>query len=169
MNTNKIANATASGICLQYVDKKKHSFIKYERIEKKQETKKTKTSNDGFNLNPKQVKMYRVSMYGLEAFKESEINNMSVIDKINIKYRQEHTQKIINRYKQHVTQLKINNLLSKLFPNSKIILEMSANNDYYCDGLINYSTFKDLDISHSHIIDIMISNKCLPSDFYTIK
>jgi len=169
MNTNKIANATKFGICLQYVDEKKHSFIKYEEKEKKQETKKINVSNNEFNLNPKQIKMYRVSMYGLEAFQETEIKKMSAIDKINIKYKQQHTQKIINRYKQHVTQVKINNLLCKLFPNSKIILEMSANNDYHCDSLINYSTFKDLNISHSQIIDIMISNKCLPSDFYTIK
>lgn len=168
MNINKVANATESGICLQYVDKKKHSFIKYERIEKKQEIKRNYVSSE-FNLNPKQIRLYRISMYGLEAFKETELSKLSALEKINIKYKQEYTQKIINRYKQHITQVKINNLLSKLFPNSKLILEMTASDDYHCDGLINYSTFKDLNITHEQIINVMISNKCLPLDFYNIK
>ena len=91
------------------------------------------------------------------------------MEKSKLIENQKQTQIVLNRWKQQITDIQINNLLSKLFPNSKIVQELNLNNnDYYVDALVNYSTFKDLQISHKMIIDKLIETEKLPLNFYKI-
>lgn len=170
MKNNKVVTATLKGISVQYTDTKKHFFIEYEEmlpIERKTSFKNYQ--DDVIKLNPKQVKMYRLALYGVEALTEKEYCKLSALDKINIKYNQKITQKLINRWKQQLVNFKINNLLLNLFPKSKLVKEMSKDNNYYCDELINTLSFKDLNITHKLLINKMIDLKCLPLSFYTVK
>ena len=173
MKTNKVITAAQGGICINYTDTNKHFFINYEQeqlsnqIEKNYSHKNYQDVN--VNLNPHQIKMYRLALYGIETLSEKEVIHLSPIDKLNIKHKQEVTQKMINRWKQQLTQSKINSFLSKLFPNSKFIEKMVEDSDYYCDGLINYLSFKELGITHKNILDKMIEFKSLPDNFYQLK
>lgn len=171
MKNNKVVVATSNGLSVYYTDTKKYFFIKYEEISETIEKSNSfkNYQDDVVKLNPKQIKMYRLALYGIEALSEKEQSCLTALERINIKHKQNTTQKLINRWKQHITQLKVNNLLTKLFPNSKLVNDMCNNNDYYCDQLINQSSFKDLGISHKNLIDKMIEMSCLPSTFYTLK
>jgi hypothetical protein len=173
MQTNKVVTAIPNGICVNYTDTKKHFFIHYEKKEMSNQIEKNFSSknyqDEAVNLNPTQIKMYRLALYGVEALSDKELKNISYREKLNIRHKHEITQKLINRWKQQITQLKVNGLLSKLFPNSKLISDISSNSDYYCDGLLNYSSFKDLGISHQNVINKMIELTCLPNNFYQLK
>ena len=170
MKNNKVVTATLKGISVQYTDTKKHFFIDYEKNETIERNKTFKNyQDDVVKLNPQQIKLYRLALYGIEALSEKEQCCLTALEKINIKHKQKTTQKLINRWKQNITQLKVNNLLINLFPNSKLINNICNDNDYYCDQLINPLSFKDLKISHRKLIDKMIELNCLPSTFYTFK
>ena len=91
------------------------------------------------------------------------------MEKVKIIENQKETQLVLNRWKQQITDIQINKLLSKLFPNSKFVHDLNLNNsDYYVDTMINYSTFKQLQISHKMIIDKLIETERLPLNFYNI-
>lgn len=165
MNTNKVVNATKTGISVNYTDTNKHFFIYYDKIEEK---KVFKNYQDVVNLNPKQIKIYRLAIYGVEALSEQEYKLLTKIEVKRIISKQKHTQKLINRWKQQIVQIKVNSLLSKLFPKSSIISELISDNDYYSDTLINNHSFKELGITKKTLIDKLIELKCLPINFYNI-
>ena len=171
MKGNKVVSATLKGLSVYYTDTKKYFFVEYGEIPEQIERNKTfkNYQDDMIKLNPKQVKIYRLALYGIEALSEKEQSHLTALEKINIKYKQKLTQKIINRWKQQITHIKVNNLLSKLFPNSKLVSDICNDNDSYSDDLINHMSFKDLGINHKNLIDKMIESNCLPTTFYTIK
>lgn len=171
MKSNKVVTATLKGLSVYYTDSKKYFFVEYGEMPQIIERNKTfKNYQDNVvNLNPLQVKLYRRALYGIEALSEKELSTISTLDKLNIKHKQKITQRIINRWKQQITHLKVNSLLTKLFPNSTLVNDIVCDNDSYADDLINHMSFKDLGISHKTLIDKMIQSNCLPSTFYTLK
>ena len=74
-----------------------------------------KNYQDVVNLNPKQIKIYRLAIYGVEALSEQEYKLLNQFQKTVIINNHQNAQKLINRWKQEITQLKINGFLSKLF------------------------------------------------------
>ena len=91
------------------------------------------------------------------------------MEKAKLIQDQKETQLVLNRWKQQITDMQINKMLSGLFPNSKFVHDLNLNNnDYYSDTLINYSTFKQLQISNKMIIDKLIETERLPLNFYNI-
>lgn len=173
MKQNKVVTATTNGISITYIDTRKNYFIKYN---KENETSLEKQTSDNFknyqesvNLNPKQIKIYRLAVYGIEILKENELKMLSQMEKAKLIQDQKETQLVLNRWKQQITDMQINKMLSGLFPNSKFVHDLNLNNnDYYSDTLINYSTFKQLQISNKMIIDKLIATERLPLNFYNI-
>jgi hypothetical protein len=173
MKQNKVVTATTNGINIHYGDARKNFFIRYN---KENETPLEKQTNGNFknyqenvNLNPKQIRIYRLAVYGIEILTEKEVKMLSAIEKARLIENQKQTQIVLNRWKQQITDIQINRTLSKLFPNSKIVHELNLNNnDYYSDTLINYSTFKQLQISNKMILDKLIETEKLPLNFYSI-
>lgn len=173
MKQNKVVTATTNGISINYIDKRKNFFIKYgkenDTLLEKHISNNFKNYQETVNLNPKQIRVYRLAIYGIEILSEKELKMLTVMEKSKLIENQKQTQIVLNRWKQQITDIQINNLLSKLFPNSKIVQELNLNNnDYYADTLVNYSTFKDLQISHKMIIDKLIETEKLPLNFYKI-
>jgi hypothetical protein len=170
MKTNRVVTATIKGLSVNYTDTRKHFFIQYEESPTLIERNKTfKNYQDYVNLNPKQIKLYRIAMYGVEALSDKEREILSFREKLNIKHKHSNTQKFINRWKQQLTHKKINSLLASLFPNSKMVADMCEDDNYYDDTLINYATFKELHVNNRHIINKLIECECLPQNFYTLK
>lgn len=173
MKQNKVVTATTNGVSITYLDTRKNFFIKYDKenetLLEKQTSNNFKNYQETVNLNPKQIKIYRLAVYGIEVLKEKELKMLSKMEKVKIIENQKETQLVLNRWKQQITDIQINKLLSKLFPNSKFVHDLNLNNnDYYSDTLINYSTFKQLQISHKMIIDKLIETERLPLNFYNI-
>lgn len=173
MKQNKVVTATTNGVSITYLDTRKNFFIKYDKgnetLLEKQTSNNFKNYQETVNLNPKQIKVYRLAVYGIEVLKENELKMLSETEKVKIIENQKETQLVLNRWKQQITDIQINKLLSKLFPNSKFVHDLNLNNnDYYSDTLINYSTFKQLQISHKMIIDKLIETERLPLNFYNI-
>ena len=173
MKQNKVVTATTNGVSITYLDTRKNFFIKYDKenetLLEKQTSNNFKNYQETVNLNPKQIKIYRLAVYGIEVLKEKELKMLSKMEKVKIIENQKETQLVLNRWKQQITDIQINKLLSKLFPNSKFVHDLNLNNsDYYVDTMINYSTFKQLQISHKMIIDKLIETERLPLNFYNI-
>lgn len=170
MKNNKVVSATIKGISVNYTDTKKHYFINYEKISNN--VKKniiTKNYDDIPKLNVKQLKLYRIAIYGVEALSEAEKSTISFKEKFNIEKNKIKTQKNINRWKQEISCKIVDNILSKLFPNSKLVLEIGMHCEYYSDDYINKFSFKELGINRKSIIDKLIEFQSLPENFYSIK
>jgi archaellin len=173
MKQNKVVTATTNGISITYIDTRKNYFIKYNKENETSLEKQTsgnfKNYQESVNLNPKQIKIYRLAVYGIEVLKENELKMLSQMEKAKLIQDQKETQLVLNRWKQQITDMQINKMLSGLFPNSKFVHDLNLNNnDYYSDTLINYSTFKQLQISNKMIIDKLIATERLPLNFYNI-
>lgn len=170
MKSNKVVTANNKGIAINYTDTKKHYFIEYDKIYSEVENKRfVKYQDVAVNLNPTQVKMYRLALYGVEALSQQEVDKLSFKDKLQIENKKKSNQLKINRWKQYLTHAKVNSLLIKLFPHSALIQSIVADSDYHCDDLVNKASFKELGINHKSLIDKMIELECLPLNFYAIK
>lgn len=170
MNQNKIATAEAKGVCIYYTDTKKHHFVYYDAQKQvKKEIKKKKDFDETLVLNATQTQHYRVAVYGIQAFTELEVKNLSFKQKTEIEAKCKKAQMVINRLKQRTCSRNISNLLEKLFSHSKLIKDFVKDNDYYSDSLINPMSFKELGIRKKDIIDALICENCLPEHFYELK
>lgn len=170
MKSYKVATATTKGIIINYTDTKKSYFINYDELSHRVEINtKSRNYDEKVKLNPKQVRLYRLAIYGLDALSDQEKQLLTFSEKLKIEKNQKITQLKINRWKQKLTNSRINNLLSSLFPNSKLVLEMKMFEDYYCDYHTNNLSFKSLGINFKNLINKLIEFKSLPDNFYTIK
>jgi len=170
INYNKVITASHKGIYVKQNNVTDLKFINYEKndvIEKKVINNKF-IDNKGFNLNLKQVKLYRLAVYGLKALTEEELNNISYQDLKKIELLQKKSQVYLNRLKQQKTNIFVDNFLKSLFPNSKIINEFSNDSLATDDSIINNFDFKDLKISRADIINKLIEHNCLPKNFYNL-
>lgn len=170
MNKNKIATAEAKGVCIYYTDTKKHHFVYYDvKKQPKKEIKANHLLEETLILNAVQTRHYRIAVYGIQAFTESEIKNLSFKEKSEIEAKCKKAQLVINRLKQRTCSRNISQMLEKLFSNSKFIKDFVKDNDYYSDSLVNPMSFKELGIKKKDIIDVLIDNQCLPENFYSLK
>lgn len=170
MKDYKVATATTKGIIINYTDTKKSYYINYDEISQGVERNtKSRSYDDKLKLNPKQVRLYRLAIYGLDALSDEERQHLTFSKKLKIEKNQKITQLRINRWKQKLTNVKVDDLLSSLFPNSKLVLGMKMSEDYYCDFHTNNLSFKSLGINFKSLINKLIEFKSLPDNFYTIK
>jgi hypothetical protein len=169
MNPNKVAMAGPNNLCISYTDSKKSHWIDYDLIEKSiTKSKFFIKENDNVNLNPHQVKLYRLAMYGVDALNEEEKNNLNFKESLKIIKNKEYTQKMINRWKQELIVKSVDDLFLSLFPKSKFIKNITNLNDY-SDTIINETSFKELGINRKQLLNKLIEWKSLPLNFYQLK
>lgn len=175
-NPNKVITAGPDNICVTYTDSHKHHWISYDakqRIEELQlygNTYKGKSYQDTgtLHLNSKQVKLYRVSVYGVEALTEEEIKDLNFSQSLKITRMQNRCQRLINQWKQQITSKMVNEFLQKMFPKSKFIQAITSDSDYTSDKDINPLTFRELGITQEMLVNKLIEWKILPQNFYQI-
>jgi hypothetical protein len=169
MNPNKVAMAGPNNLCISYTDTRKSHWINYDQnVKPITKSKSILIENENVNLNPHQVKLYRLAMYGVDALNEEEKNKLNFKDSLKIIKNKEYTQKMINRWKQELIVRSVDNLFLSLFPKSKFIKNITNLNDY-SDTIINETSFKELGINRKQLLNKLIEWKSLPENFYQIK
>jgi hypothetical protein len=169
MNPNKVAMAGPNNLCISYTDTRKSHWINYDQnVKSITKSKSILIENENVNLNPHQVKLYRLAMYGVDALNEEEKNKLNFKDSLKIIKNKEYTQKMINRWKQELIVRSVDNLFLSLFPKSKFIKNITNLNDY-SDTIINETSFKELGINRKQLLNKLIEWKSLPENFYQIK
>jgi hypothetical protein len=92
---------------------------------------------------------------------------MNSTKKNRIAKTHERAQQILNRWKQELTIQKTNDFFLTFFPKS-CITEVLLMENGTLDDFKNTIPFKDLGITKEHIVQKMIDEKLLPSNFDTL-
>jgi hypothetical protein len=111
--------------------------------------------------------LYKRALYGLNALTEQELATMCSKKKQRINNVYLRGQKVINTYKQKLTNAYSNFIFKTLFPNSPIT-EYLLNDESLDTNFKNTLTFKDLNISKDDIISIFIQEGVLPKNFMSL-
>jgi hypothetical protein len=122
---------------------------------------------DYTKLSATQYKMFKHIMVGLDMYTPQELYAMNSSKKAKIFKRHKQAQTMLNRWKQELTNELSNRLLGTLFPKSQLIQELTADNST-SDKFVNTLSFKDLGISKVTIINKLISENLLPTNFATL-
>jgi hypothetical protein len=122
---------------------------------------------DYTRLTPTQQKLFKHAMVGLDMYTPQELYAMNSSKKAKIMKRHKLAQTTLNLWKQELTNKITNNILSSLFPKSKLIKELTSDNSVN-KNYINTLTFKELGINKVMIINKLIQENILPQNFATI-
>jgi hypothetical protein len=92
---------------------------------------------------------------------------MNSAKKIKIKNKHLQAQRMLNTWKQELTNDLTNKLLLSLFPKSTLIKELTEGT-FTSTNFVNTLTFKDLRISKADVINKFIETNLLPHNFATL-
>lgn len=137
--------------------------------------KESKTK-DVPRYNEKQNELYGRSLIGLRYYNEDVLKQMHEMKRKKIEYMHKKAQYEINLYKQEVMlskSAKIADVFIKKCNGSKGILNQTITNLFKTPikpdpNFICNLKFKDLDIKKENLINLLISKKILPSNFYAL-
>jgi len=115
-------------------------------------------------LSVTQNELYKRSMIGIEFYEKEEIYSMNSGKKDKIIKKHKQVQKLMNQWKQEITNNITNGWLSKLFPKSELIKSI-VNNSETSPSFMNTLSFKELGVTKEDIINKLIASKLLPSNF----
>ncbi len=110
--------------------------------------------------------LYNRALHGLSMYSKEEIAEMHWEKKKKILKYQRKTQKVLNLWKQEITNGIANEIFIRLFPTMEITKSLVNFYGIQADEEhVNILTFKDLNIKKENIIDKLISSKILPKNF----
>ena len=112
--------------------------------------------------------LYKRALYGLNALTEQELATMCSKKKQRIVNVYKRAQKVLNVFKQQVTNQYSNYIFQTLFPKSPWTEAMTAYSETD-EKFKNTLTFKDLGIEKKDIIAIFIAEGILPKNFFDLK
>jgi hypothetical protein len=115
-------------------------------------------------LSPVQAELYKRLLTGLSYYTPEQLYAMNSSKKSKIFKRHEQAQKVLNIWKQELTNKITNNLLSGLFPASQLVKDIIADNTT-SNNYTNTLSFKDLCITKTDIINKFIEKNLLPHNF----
>lgn len=119
---------------------------------------------DYTHLSDVQTELYMRLIRGLDKYTPQELYAMNSAKKIKIKNKHLQAQRVLNTWKQELTNALTNKLLLGLFPNSALVKEM-VDETFTSTNFVNTLTFKDLRISKADIINKFIETNLLPYNF----
>jgi radical SAM superfamily enzyme with C-terminal helix-hairpin-helix motif len=115
-------------------------------------------------LSPVQTELYKRLLTGLSYYTPEQLYAMNSSKKSKIFKKHEQAQKVLNIWKQELTNKITNNLLSGLFPASQLVKDIIADNTT-SNNYTNTLSFKDLCITKTDIINKFIEKNLLPHNF----
>lgn len=125
--------------------------------------------NSSLELSSHQNKLYSIALYGLSVYSPDEINAMSFYQKREIMKTNLRAQKILNLYKQEVTNALGNKILEILFPNSKITSIITKRKYNKPDPhWRNKIELKNLGITKLDVITLFIKENILSGEDFKI-
>lgn len=166
-NPNKTISVNSKGLVITFTDKNKHQFVKFERknVLRNMPVKYQEIEEPVFNS--RQQKIYSEAMYGLSVYSEEEIRRLPKPVVIKIIARCNTVQTLLNRWKQEITNEKVDGLLTKLFPKSPIVKQFTAVKGFD-DTIKNNMSLKELGLTPKIIAEKLLSLKLLPQNFFNL-
>jgi hypothetical protein len=122
---------------------------------------------DYTHLSEVQSELYMRLIRCLDMYTPQELYAMNSAKKIKIKNKHLQAQRILNTWKQELTNDLTNKLLLNLFPKSKLVKDLTENT-FTSTNFVNTLTFKDLRISKADVINKFIETNLLPHNFATL-
>jgi len=120
------------------------------------------------NYNDYQNHLYKRALHGLSAFTEAELATMCSKKKQRVSKVYMKGQKIINLYKQKLTNAYSNFIFKTLFPESPLTQFLMETEETDVE-FKNTLTFKDLGITKDQIVGLFIAEGLLPKNFHDLK
>jgi hypothetical protein len=120
------------------------------------------------NYNDYQNHLYKRALHGLSAFTEAELATMCSKKKQRVSKVYMKGQKIINLYKQKLTNAYSNFIFKTLFPESPLT-QFFVETEETDPEFKNTLTFKDLGITKDQIVGLFITEGLLPKNFHDLK
>ena len=140
----------------------------YQRYGKTVSKKQIEYEKDPFNAY--QNFLYKRALFGLSVYGEEELNKMHWDKKNRIQKVHKRAQDVLNSWKQELVNDWTSTILSKIFWHSKLVKDykekFASNTD---PSYISTVEFKELGVTKTQIIDKLIKEKILPSNFYQLK
>jgi len=118
--------------------------------------------------NTYQNYLYKRALYGLDSLSVEELNTMCSKKRSRVINVYNRAQLVVNKYKHQVTKQLTDKLLSSLFPNSSLIIEL-CNYEDIDNNYKNTLTFKDLSIEKDLIVQLFITEGILPKNFLSLE
>lgn len=122
-------------------------------------------------LNPSQHLMFKRILHGLKMYSKNEIATMHKEKRNRIIKVWKKSQKVINQWKQQISNKKLNCFLEVTFGNNSSIINdlMAIPTTDILDDYTNMSTLKDLGITYEDLILRFMSVGLLPKNFLSLK
>ena len=129
--------------------------------------KKVQFEKDPFNSY--QNFLYKRALFGLAVYQQDELEKMHWDKKRRIEKVHERAQKVLNLWKQEITNQWLGTILSTVFYHSSFVKELnekfgSETDDQY----ISKVDFKSLGVSKQRVVEKLIQEKILPANFYQL-
>lgn len=118
--------------------------------------------------NSRQNFLYKRAIFGLAAYSDQEVSEMSKVKVKRINKINRKTQVVLNLWKQELLNSWTNKFFSIIFPTSPLAKEFTTYTAVDKNFICTLS-FKDLNISKSDIINKLIVEKILPKEFHQLK
>ena len=109
--------------------------------------------------------LYKRALYGLKMYDQSEIKAMHWQKRKRIIKVNNRTQKVINIWKQELTNVYTTQFFEKIFPKSPVTQDLK-NCEYTDPKFKSTLSFKDLGIKKEHVIQKLYKEGVLPKNFY---
>lgn len=169
-NLNKTITANSKGIIISFRDDNKPRYIAYKSKELDEIQHFGKVKYQEFDkpvLNRTQQKLYAEVLYGIKAYEATELMALSHKEVVRISSVHQRVQHFLNRWKQEIMDNRINNLLSVLFPNSRMAKAICSIKGYNRAYTAKYS-FKDLGLSQENVARKLVEMGFLPNNFFEL-
>jgi len=123
---------------------------------------------EDISFNPKQELLLNRAIQGLKIYSKTQLNKMHWEKRDRIIKVSDRAQIELELYKQKKIKNLCNSLISGLFPNNNLSKEFFEH-DYKYDKFINDQlSFKKLKIKSKDVVDLLITKRILPSNFYSL-
>jgi len=122
-------------------------------------------------LNPAQHLMFKRILHGLKMYSKNEIATMHREKRIRIIKVWKKSQKVINQWKQQISNKKLNCFLEVTFGNNSPMINdlMAIPTSEVLDSYTNMLTLKELGITYEDLILRFMSVGLLPKNFLSLK
>lgn len=172
-NPNKTASANSKGIVISFRDSEKHKFFPYESsyvksIQTEGHTRYQKVEVEKPVFSAQQQKMYAEVVYGLGYFPPEVAKTMNEHTKSRLLTRFNKAQRILNRWKQEITNQKVDSFLLAMFPDSPVTKVFVETKGHHRD-LKATQSFKELGLTQEKIAEKLIEVRLLPSNFFELQ
>lgn len=120
-------------------------------------------------FNSYQNFLYKRALFGLSVYQKDELEKMHWDKKRRIEKVHERAQKVLNLWKQEMTNQWLGTILSTVFHHSSFVKELNEKFGSETDEqYISKVDFKSLGVSKQQVVEKLIQEKILPANFYQL-